>query len=142
MSITPKTINLPEPRTHKVENKNLVSYLKALNGALRDYMRRLKSDADAVITDHGALTGKGDDDHTQYHNDTRAVTWLAANHETTYTHSDIALNTTHKTSNGTDHGYIDQDVKVAASPTFVNLTISSLGLTADEMFRYMFMMGK
>ena len=23
------------------------------------------------VTDHGALTGKGDDDHTQYHNDTR-----------------------------------------------------------------------
>lgn len=25
--------------------------------------------------DHGALTGLGDDDHTQYHNDARAVTW-------------------------------------------------------------------
>lgn len=27
------------------------------------------------ITDHGALTGLGDDDHTQYHTDGRAVTW-------------------------------------------------------------------
>lgn len=29
-------------------------------------------------SDHGALTGLGDDDHTQYHNDTRAAAWLAA----------------------------------------------------------------
>ena len=28
------------------------------------------------VTDHGALTGLGDDDHTQYHNDARADTWL------------------------------------------------------------------
>jgi len=27
-------------------------------------------------TDHGTLTGLGDDDHTQYHTDTRALTWL------------------------------------------------------------------
>lgn len=31
-----------------------------------------------VITDHGALTGLADDDHTQYHNDDRALTWLAS----------------------------------------------------------------
>lgn len=31
----------------------------------------------AGVTDHGALTGLGDDDHAQYHNDTRAGTWLA-----------------------------------------------------------------
>lgn len=29
-------------------------------------------------SDHGALTGLGDDDHTQYHDDTRAAAWLAA----------------------------------------------------------------
>ncbi len=28
------------------------------------------------VIDHGSLTGLGDDDHTQYHNDTRADTWL------------------------------------------------------------------
>ena len=44
--------------------------------------------------DHGGLIGLGDDDHTQYHTDARAATWLAANHETTYIHTDIALNTT------------------------------------------------
>ena len=30
------------------------------------------------ITDHGSLSGLGDDDHFQYHNDARAATWLAA----------------------------------------------------------------
>ena len=28
------------------------------------------------VTDHGALTGLADDDHTQYHTDARALTWL------------------------------------------------------------------
>ncbi len=28
------------------------------------------------VTDHGALTGLSDDDHSQYHNDSRALTWL------------------------------------------------------------------
>lgn len=28
------------------------------------------------VTDHGALTGLGDDDHPQYHTDGRALTWL------------------------------------------------------------------
>lgn len=30
---------------------------------------------DASPSDHGGLTGKDDDDHTQYHNDARAATW-------------------------------------------------------------------
>lgn len=30
-----------------------------------------------LVTDHGDLTGLADDDHTQYHNDARANTWLA-----------------------------------------------------------------
>lgn len=33
-------------------------------------------DTDTGATDHGALTGLADDDHTQYHNDARALTWL------------------------------------------------------------------
>jgi hypothetical protein len=35
-------------------------------------------------TDHGALDGLADDDHSQYHNDGRADTWLAEKEETTY----------------------------------------------------------
>ena len=33
-----------------------------------------------------------------------------------------ALNTTHRTSNGTDHSYIDQDVTSTGTPTFGNIT--------------------
>lgn len=40
-----------------------------------DAYGRLTAAAD-VILDHGALSGLGDDDHTQYHNDARALTWL------------------------------------------------------------------
>lgn len=29
------------------------------------------------VADHGALTGLTDDDHSQYHNNSRADTWLA-----------------------------------------------------------------
>jgi len=37
-------------------------------------------------------------------------------------HGDVASNTTHRTSNGTDHTYIDQDVTTTASPTFAGVT--------------------
>jgi hypothetical protein len=44
----------------------------------------------SAITDHGGLGGLADDDHVAYHTDARAVTWLAANHETTYNHTQFA----------------------------------------------------
>jgi hypothetical protein len=37
------------------------------------------------VTDHGALTGLADDDHAQYHNDSRADTWLATKTTTNLT---------------------------------------------------------
>lgn len=37
------------------------------------------------VTDHGALTGLSDDDHTHYHNDARADTWLATKTTTNLT---------------------------------------------------------
>ena len=33
-------------------------------------------DIDQSNIDHGSIAGLGDDDHTQYHNDSRALTWL------------------------------------------------------------------
>ena len=33
--------------------------------------------------------------------------------------TDVAANTTHRTSDGTDHTYIDQDVTTAAFPSFM-----------------------
>lgn len=44
-------------------------------------------DTTGYTTDHGSLSGLGDDDHSQYHTDGRAATWLAAGHETTYNHA-------------------------------------------------------
>ena len=41
-----------------------------------DGLGTLTWQADANITAHGSLTGLGNDDHTQYHNDSRALTWL------------------------------------------------------------------
>jgi len=52
-------------------------------------------------------------------------------HESAYTHSDIALNTTHRTSNGTDHTYIDQDVTTSGTPSFQNLTLTEGVLTVE-----------
>ena len=37
----------------------------------------------------------------------------------------ISLNTTHRTSDGTDHTYIDQDLQTSASPTFTGLTVTN-----------------
>lgn len=38
--------------------------------------------------------------------------------------SDTTLNNTHRASDGTDHTYIDQDVRITASPTFSATTIN------------------
>ena len=44
------------------------------------------------LVDHGELSGLADDDHTQYHNDTRALTWLGTRDITdlgTYDHTSL-----------------------------------------------------
>lgn len=43
----------------------------SLDPAVRRELERLAAIQAAAVTDHGSLTGLGDDDHTQYHNDTR-----------------------------------------------------------------------
>lgn len=42
---------------------------------LRDAIERLKLTG-GLVESHGVLSGLGDDDHTQYHTDARALTWL------------------------------------------------------------------
>ncbi len=37
-------------------------------------------------------------------------------------HADVVLNNTHRASDGSDHTFIDQDVKIAATPTFAHIT--------------------
>ena len=62
-----------------------------------------------VVSDHGALTGLSDDDHAQYHNDSRAATWLAANHETTYNHTNYNAAYSHKTTEDAINGIVKCD---------------------------------
>lgn len=40
--------------------------------------------------------------------------------------TDVAANTTHRTSDGTDHTFIDQDVRTTASPAFVAVNDSNM----------------
>jgi len=44
----------------------------------------------------------------------------------------VGLNTTHRTSDGTDHSYINQDVTTSGTPTFASATISAT-LTAEDI---------
>ena len=54
-----------------------------------------------------------------------AATNAAAGHATAAQITALEANTAHLSSDGTDHGHIDQDVQVAASPTFAGLITSS-----------------
>jgi len=64
---------------------NLASPVSGSDAVTLDFL----SDVIAALQ-HGDLNGLEDDDHTQYHNDTRAGVWLAAGHETTYDHDSFA----------------------------------------------------
>lgn len=44
----------------------------------------------------------------------------------------VGLNTTHRTSNGSDHSFIDQDVTSGASPTFNGVNITGLTVGATQ----------
>ena len=46
--------------------------------------------------------------------------------------SAVALNTTHRTSDGSDHAFIDQDVTSGASPTFNGVNISGITVGATQ----------
>jgi len=49
--------------------------------------------------------------------------------------SDVADNTTHRTSNGTDHSYIGQDVTTTGTPTFANASSSNNATAAAHLVR-------
>lgn len=53
--------------------------------------------------------------------------------------TDISLNNTHRTSNGSDHSYINQDVTTASSPSFQDIKISNkiyLDYASNTYFKY------
>lgn len=61
-----KDVELPEPEADKLLGWNA--------GATA--IENKAAGSGGGVTDHGALTGLADDDHTQYHTDARALTWL------------------------------------------------------------------
>jgi hypothetical protein len=90
------------------------------------------TDTDATGSELNILTD-GSDTTLHYHATDRA----RANHTGTQTAStisdfdtevsnntDVVANTTHRSSNGTDHTYIDQDVTTTASPSFNRITLT------------------
>ena len=84
----------------KVDSSATVGYLGAASndGVLRTSTGITFTDGGNFVTlttndgeiHHGSLAGIGDDDHTAYHTDGRAATWLSAGHETTYNHANFA----------------------------------------------------
>ncbi len=60
--------------------------------------------------DHGSIGGLAGDDHTGYHTDARAATWLAANHETTYNHANY--DTAYGWGDHASGGYLKADGSV------------------------------
>ncbi len=85
----------------KVDSSATADYLGATfnSGTLRTSTGISFADGGNFVTlttndgeiDHGSLAGIGDDDHTDYHTDGRAATWLTAGHETTYNHTNFGL---------------------------------------------------
>jgi len=63
-------------------------------------------------------------DHAGLYDLLGTASGLVTAHESTYVHADIALNTTHRTSNGSDHTYIDQSVVSGSAPNLVNTNMS------------------
>lgn len=77
----------------------------------------------AGLTLTGDLTTSGTIDGIDIATDVAANTTHSSSDGTD--HANVVLNDTHRASDGTDHTYIDQDLQTSASPEFVNLTLDS-----------------
>lgn len=88
-----------------------------INFTYDDTINTITADVIAGGIDHGSLSGLGDDDHTQYHNDARALTWL-----NTRSTSDLP--------EGTRLYYTDARARAAISATTPLTYNSSTGVLA------------
>lgn len=80
------------------------------------------------VTDHGALTGLSDDDHTQYHTDGRALTWLG-----TRSTSDLPEGSRLYYTDGRARAVWSQDLYSSSSPSFSDLTATATGTIGGNL---------
>lgn len=66
-----------------------------------------------------------------YENTDGASTWDARNKFSDAEKSNVAANTTHKTSDGSDHSFIDQDVSSGSSPTLSGTNFTNIPLVGS-----------
>lgn len=76
--------------------------------------------------DHGSIVGLGDDDHSLYHTDGRAATWLAANHETNYNHGNYNDAYSHVSADGSSHSI------VGSNTTAIGLNTTHRGISSGN----------
>lgn len=75
-----------------------------------DLHDRIDTVAAAASADHGGLTGLADDDHSQYHNDARAVIWHDADDHSSTTPAEIgAAPAAEGVTNGDTHDHAGGD---------------------------------
>lgn len=87
--------------------------------------------ATGLITDHGSLTGLGDDDHTQYHTDARADTWLSTKTTTNLTEGTNLYYTEARVSGNAD--VVANTAKISYPPAdAAKLAGIETGATADQ----------
>jgi len=147
IQIYPQTIELLDNNNLRIEfNESITGYAiySKISGV---------SPVTNPTDDHGSLSGLLGDDHTQYilvdgtrgfTNPISGITPVSSNHLTTKTYvdnktwlaenisdfdtaislnSDVALNTSHRTSDGSDHTFIDQDVTIGSAPQLSNVNM-------------------
>jgi hypothetical protein len=110
-------------------------YTKTQSDAITDVLdtriTELEENPSGGVTDHGALTGLTDDDHTQYHNDTRGDIRYY-----TKTQIDTSLSGKANTSHTHSAGDVNSGIfNIARIPTGTSGTTVSLGNhTHDEVY--------
>ncbi|MBK8907222.1 MAG: hypothetical protein IPM60_04765 [Rhodospirillales bacterium] len=110
-------------------------------------VRRWKNDPSGGVTDHGALTGLGDDDHAQYHTDARGDaryythaqidTALAGKSDTSHSHDNTYAAASHVGDTGNPHAVTAAQVGAAPAGLVIEARYSLTGggdLSANRAF--------
>lgn len=107
--------------------------LSGLQGGTTDEYYHLTSTQHTDLTDGGDSTSHyhATDRDRSNHTGTQAASTISDFDTEVSNNTDVSANTTHRSSDGSDHSYIDQDVTSSASPDFAGVTVT--GLTASRL---------